>query len=224
MAKLQDRDHELLEFVMRYRIATREVLHRNFFSDSELNAVTKVTSKLVERHFLARHPFIGQASYFTLGTAGAKHFGAPFRSSLPLGPQSLLTQFGLLEYCNAPGVKRTRLRVRELQQKYQAILQKGVEAANYVLDATVIPTRFQFVRVDGGGTADHALRKLRNALACRLKNPICGRLIADNRFDLACVTCSKERADEIRVRVEEEKFPCPVVLFVLPELTSLLKS
>ena len=209
---------------MRYRIATREVLHRNFFSDSELNAVTKVTSRLVDNRFLARHPFIGQASYFTLGPAGAKHFGAPFRTSLPLGPQSLVTQFGILEYCNAPGAKRTRLRVRELQEKYKAILQRGVEAANYVVDATVTPTRFQFVRVDGGGTADHALRKLRGALLCRAKNPICNALIAENRFDLVCVTCSKERADEIRVRVDGDDLRCPVVLFWVPELTSLLKS
>ena len=41
--RLQDRDYELLEHVLRYRVTTREILHRLFFSDSEPNAATLAT-------------------------------------------------------------------------------------------------------------------------------------------------------------------------------------
>lgn len=39
--RLLDRDYEILEHLMTYRVTTREVLHRQFFADSELNAVSE---------------------------------------------------------------------------------------------------------------------------------------------------------------------------------------
>jgi hypothetical protein len=47
--RLLDRDYEILEHLMTYRVTTREVLHRQFFADSELNAVSKVTTRLTEK-------------------------------------------------------------------------------------------------------------------------------------------------------------------------------
>ena len=40
---------------MRYRLTVPDVLHKLFFSDSELNAVTKVTSRLVLHNYLNRY-------------------------------------------------------------------------------------------------------------------------------------------------------------------------
>lgn len=53
--RLSDRDYELFEHIMRYHLTTREVLHRLFFSDSDENAVTKVTSRLVLHGYLSRY-------------------------------------------------------------------------------------------------------------------------------------------------------------------------
>jgi hypothetical protein len=77
--RLLDRDYEILEHLMTYRVTTREVLHRQFFADSELNAVSKVTTRLTENGYLARHEFLANSVYFTLGLRGAKLFGAPAR-------------------------------------------------------------------------------------------------------------------------------------------------
>ena len=77
--RLLDRDYEILEHLMTYRVTTRDVLHRQFFSDSEVNAVSKVTTRLLENEYLARHEFLANSVYFTLGLRGAKLFGAPAR-------------------------------------------------------------------------------------------------------------------------------------------------
>lgn len=124
-SRLQDRDEEILEFVLRYRMTTREVLQRGYFSDSELNAVTKVTSRLVDVGYLARHDFIGTSSYYTLGILAAKYFGIPKRCAEPLGVQSLFIQYGILEYCNEPAFNRNRLRVSELSKKLQNFSKKA---------------------------------------------------------------------------------------------------
>jgi hypothetical protein len=97
--RLQDRDLEILEHVMRYRMTTPEILHRNFFSDSERNAVTKVTSRLSEHQFLQDYPLFGGQTYFSLGTRGAQVMGLSRRKVGPLGPQALFIEYGTLAFC-----------------------------------------------------------------------------------------------------------------------------
>src|SRR5262245_60806711 len=86
---LQERDQEILDHVMRYRLTTPEVLHRLFFSDSERNAVTKVTSRLCQNEFLQSHVLYASHTYFTLAPQGAKLTGLARKKIGPLGPQSL---------------------------------------------------------------------------------------------------------------------------------------
>lgn len=192
--RLQDRDYELLEHLMRYRVTTRDVLHRLFFSDSEPNAVLKVTSRLTDSEYLARHPLVGTNVYFTLGIKGTRVFGIAAKHSQPLGLQSLFIQMGMLEYCCREKTNRKRLRVSEIQEDHPGLLQRGLESSNYVVDADAAESVLQFVRIDGGGTADHVLRKLHQDLSDRQKNPLCNALIQRNRFRLVCVTYSQDKA------------------------------
>ncbi|MCA9191075.1 MAG: hypothetical protein KDB03_04920 [Planctomycetales bacterium] len=212
-ARLQDRDYDILEFVSRYRMVTREILHRIFFDDSELNAVTKVTSRLTEAAFLSRHPFVNTASYFTLGIAGCKLFGLPARCAKELGAQALVTQFGIVDYCTAPGATRARLTVGELHAHHNSLLQKNLDPANYVNDATGEVSKLQFVRVDGGGPADHVVRKIKLDMALRETNTICKELNQLSRFEIACVTYSESKLDQIKKRLDKEQLWCPVQLF-----------
>ncbi len=220
--KLQDRDNEILDFIARYRMATREILHRRFFDDSELNAVTKVTTKLVDANYLLSYPLYGNAKYFVLGTIGAKARGIPPRVAKPIGPQSLLIQYGLLEYCQEQNSHRERLTVSDMQKLYAAIVQRGIDSANYVTDATGELTKLQFVRVDGGGPADHVIRKIRLDMATRNTNAMCSALNANSRFEIVCVTYSKSIAEQIEGRLAKEDLWCPVKVFYSDNLLPLV--
>ena len=51
--QLTDRDFRIFDHLRRYRLTTREILHQLFFSDLDLTAFTKVTSRLVDGGYLA---------------------------------------------------------------------------------------------------------------------------------------------------------------------------
>lgn len=220
--RLLDRDYEILEHLMTYRVTTREVLHRQFFSDSELNAVSKVTTRLTENEYLARHDFLANSVYFTLGRRGAKLFGVSARCTQPLGPQSLYTQFGILEYCFGDKKQRSRLRVARLVEKYPGLLKKGVDPSQYVMDASITPSRLSYVRVDGGGTNDHVLRKIDADIRCRLEIPLCAAMIQAGRFQIACVTFTEEKQKELERKIPAQNFPCAVSVEVAPILCDLM--
>ena len=207
---------------MTYRVTTREVLHRQFFSDSEVNAVSKVTTRLIENGHLAKHEFLANSVYFTLGLRGAKRFNAPARCTLPLGTQSLYTQFGILGYCFGEKPQRTRLRVAKLLEKHPALLKKGVDPSQYVVDASTTPSLLSFVRVDGGGPNDHVLRKIDADIKCRLEIPLCASLMQTGRFQIACVTFTEEKQKELERKIPGQKFPCAVTVEVVPILRDLL--
>ena len=220
--RLLDRDYEILEHLMTYRVTTREVLHRQFFADSELNAVSKVTTRLTENGYLARYEFIANSVYFTLGLRGAKLFGAPARCAKEPGTQTLYTQLGILGYCFGEKPQRMRLRVATLLEKHPALLKKGVDPSQYVVDASTTPSLLSFVRVDGGGTNDHVLRKIDADIKCRLEIPLCASLMQSGRFQIACVTFTEEKQKELERKIPAQKFPCAVSVEVVPILSDLL--
>lgn len=220
--RLLDRDYEILEHLMTYRVTTRDVLHRQFFSDSEVNAVSKVTTRLLENEYLARHEFLANSVYFTLGLRGAKLFGAPARCAQEPGTQTLYTQLGILGYCFGEKTQRTRLRVATLREKHPGLLKKGVEPAQYVVDASTTPSMLSFVRVDGGGSNDHVLRKIDADIQCRLEIPLFASLMETGRFQIACVTFTEEKQKELERKIPTQKFPCAVTVEVVPLLRDLL--
>ena len=220
--RLQDRDYEILEHIFQYRVTTREVLRRQFFSDSEPNAVTKVTSRLVDGRFLQRFPLPGNSSYFRLGPAGVRIVGGQRKCAEPLNIQSLYNNLGILGFCFGSSNNRRRMTVAEVKADLPELLQKKVEPTQYVLDAGEQGSRLTFVRVDGGGTGDHVVRKIRADIQKRIANPLCASLMQDRQFAIACVTyCDTKKADIDR-RLSVEALACPVFVEVVPLLNDLL--
>ncbi|MEZ6033138.1 MAG: hypothetical protein R3C17_08610 [Planctomycetaceae bacterium] len=219
---LQDRDFEILEHLMTYRVTTREVLHRQFFADADLNAVSKVTTRLIKSEHLVKHEFLANSVYFTFGRRAAKIFRVSARCTQPLGTQSLYTQFGILGYCFGEKPQRTRLRVATIQEKHPELLHKDVQASQYVVDASTTPSLLSFVRVDGGGTTEHVLRKIEADIKCRLEIPLCASLIQAGRFQIACVTLTEEKQKDLERKIPAQNFPCAVTVEVVPILRDLL--
>ena len=198
------------------------MLHRQFFADADLNAVSKVTTRLIKSEHLAKHEFLANSVYFTFGRRAAKIFRVSARCTQPLGTQSLYTQFGILGYCFGEKPQRTRLRVAKIQEKHPELLHKDVQASQYVVDASTTPSLLSFVRVDGGGTTEHVLRKIEADIKCRLEIPLCASLIQAGRFQIACVTLTEEKQKDLERKIPAQNFPCAVTVEVVPILRDLL--
>ncbi len=65
-SKVTQRDYEIFQHVLRYRISSREAIHRVLFPKVTINAVTKVTVRLQAQNWLNRYPSVVPQCYFTL--------------------------------------------------------------------------------------------------------------------------------------------------------------
>jgi hypothetical protein len=221
--RLVDRDYEIFEHVMRYRMTTREVLQRLFFPDSELNAVTKVTSRLVEHGFLNRYELYPLRSYFTLGPKSASFLGIVYKKTRDLGPLAKAREFGTLSFCCLSERLRERLTVRELSERHPELLQGGLDNSHYYLDNDGEITRLAYIRVDLGGSVDHILRKCRDDIAARQRIDAFDHLMNNRRFALAIVTGRKEKADKIQEAVQQRRdWPVEFRIEAVPELVELV--
>lgn len=220
--RLQDRDYEILQHIFTYRASTRDVLHRLFFSDSALNAVTKVTSRLIEGRFLQAFPLPGNSAYFRLGPAGVREVGGTRKCAKELGVQALYTNLAILGFCFDQHTNRRRMTVSEIQKELPQLIQKQTEPSQYVLDAADGQFRLTFVRVDGGGTSDHVVRKIRDDIERRLPNAMIASLIHMRQFSISCVTYCETKKEDIQRRLQREEFVCDVEVQVVPSLSSIL--
>jgi hypothetical protein len=223
-AHLQDRDYDILEHVMRYRITTPEVLHRMpEFADSERNAVTKVTSRLCENGFLLSFPLYKNYTYFTLGKNGARITYLPTRRVGPLGPQALYREYGMLAFCHLMGTPRERLRVKELEQKFRECFVKGCDVSHYYSERNGDVDIPAYVWVEGGGTVDHIFNVVsREILEKRRRHPGMRERIDEGRFALTVVTYNSEKREAIAGSLAKLRYPVYVRVEVIPELIHLL--
>lgn len=221
--RLVDRDYEIFEHVMRYRMTTREVLQRLFFADSELNAVTKVTSRLVEHGFLNRYELYPSRSYFTLGAKSASFLGIGHKKTRDLGPLAKAREFGVLSYCCLTERLRERLTVRELSEFHPELLLGGLDNSHYYLDNDDELTRLAYIRVDLGGSVDHILRKCRDDIAARIKHEAFEHLMNNRRFAIAIITAREEKVEKIREATEKRQdWPVDFRIEAVPELVELV--
>lgn len=151
--RLSDRDHDILQHLMRYRLTTREVLHKLFFADSDLNAVTKVTSRMTTHGYLSRYEFIQPRTYHVLGPEAARLLGISQNKTKDLGPQALYTEYGTLAYCCLGQTLRERMLVREVRERYAPLLHRKIDSSHYYLDNDGQTTRLAYIRVDHGGSS-----------------------------------------------------------------------
>ena len=220
--RLVDRDYEILQHLGRYHITTREVLHRLFFSDSEENAVTKVTSRLTLHGFLNRYELYFPRTYFTLGPQATLLLGATPKKCHELGPQALIREFGTLAYCCLSQESRTRLTVSEIRERHPQLLQHGFDSSHYYLDNDGETTRLAHIRVDYGGGLEHIVRKCHDEIETRYESAVFKQIIDNDRFLVAIVTAHQDKVNAIHEAVKRQKWPCRFRIEAVPDLANLI--
>ena len=208
---------------MRYRLTTPHVLHELFFPGTDRNAVTKVTSRLCQHAFLASHPLYGANTYLTLGKAGARLFGLPARRLGSLGPHALYREFGVLSFCCQLTPRRERLRIRDLAAKFPSLIAPGIDGSHYYLDAEQGTVRLGCIWIEGGGSTDHIVRHVENAIIQPRKSvPALAQYIDQGRFVVAVVTFTAEKRGEIAQALGSLHTSVLFRVEVVPELRQLL--
>lgn len=76
--------------------------------------------------------------------------------------------------------------------------------------------------MDGGGSADHVIRKLRQDVSARQLNPLCNALMEHKRFEVVCVTYTEEKANQIKSRLAKEVLGCSWQVYFNTNLLPLL--
>ncbi len=220
--RLGDRDYEIFEHILRYHMTTREVLHRLFFSDSDPNAVTKVLSRLTEHEYVRRYEMYPQRSYYVLGPQATKLLGTSLKRFKPLGPLALAREFATLAFCCLSNEKRVRLTVREIHDRHPQLVQPEIDSSHYYLDNDGTTTRLAYIRVDGGGTVDHILRKCRDDVRHRIRHQTFRDLVDNDRFMIAVVTAREEKAAFLHDAIKRQDWKCRFRIETVPELAQLI--
>ena len=221
--RLQDRDYEILEHVMRYRLTTPEVLHRLFFDGLDRNAVTKVTSRLCDDEFLLSHALYGSNTYFTLGRRGAKVTGLGSKKVGPLGPQACYREFGTLAFCCLSLQQRERLRVRDINEKFPQAFASRLDSSHYYIDHDGTVARLGFIWVEAGGPVDHIIRTVQQDIIDRRRAvPFLKEYIEGQRFVVAIVTCTQEKKEAITLALKQVSTPVLFRVEYFSELIHLL--
>lgn len=216
---INTRDRTILGQIARYRLTTNAVLRVTLFPKAKLNAVVKVTARLVRAGWLLAFPFIGSRTYFVLAPSAARTCGVGEDRAAPLGSQSLPMEAAVLEYCLAGTRKRHRLTTAELAEKLPW-LPAALRVAPHALD----PDGFlELIRIDLGAPADHVARKCLADITRRLAVPECERLIRAGRVRLVVLTPSAEKAEAVRRSLAAKELPetLTVHLAVIPDLLHL---
>lgn len=204
--RLNDRDFEILEHISRYRLTTRDVLHRLFFDDSEINAVSKVVSRLERNHFIKSHPLDGSARYYTLGVSGCKTLGTSLKYVKEFQGQGLAHWLGKLRFCCGQLPERQLLTVREVKKRQPELLIRGKAANNnYYIDREMEHDRdlIGFIRVDHGRDVTSLVTHCQAMIHSRMEYPYWRRIIENRLFVVAIVTAYESKAELLREKIAE---------------------
>lgn len=221
--RLVDRDYDILDHLTRYRLTTRDVLHQLFFDDSEINAVTKVTTRLTEHGFLKKYEWATGRNYFVIGQEAARIMGVSPRKCKPIGPQAFPMELATLMFCCLQEPRRERLKVAELNRQFPDLLARKLDNSHYYLDHCPDgPVRLAYIRVDQGGTRDHIARKCEKDIRDRQYIPSFRELVETDRFMIAVITATQEKAQLIRQTLAKRSWPIRFRVEVVKELALVL--
>ena len=220
--RLSTRDRRIIEHVARYKLTTKEMLHRLFFDQNEPNAAIKVANRLCDEGWLKKFSLLYPRQYLVAGKRTVQALGLPSTRSLPLGPQSLPTEYAVLHYA-APTESIKRLTRAEVTSSFEWYSEDWVTAAHSIRlsDCSRV---LELIRVDLGGPADHVARKCSVDVETRSESPAFQNALEEALFKLVVITATSDKASAIQFSLQRQLWPDGISfhLAVIPELLPLL--
>lgn len=220
-----ERDAAILEHLRRYHLTTPEVLHRLFFQGAGLNAVRKVTSRLIRERRIFPATLYEQRKYFVLTPREAERLGEHRSIGREFEYQGLVNAYGLLSFCVAAGVQK--FTVKEFAAAFPEFVIPGVRSGNYYVEPEMTregrKNRLAFIHVDYGASPETIVKKVRKIISRGYTLPEFSRLILTGNFIVTVVCPTEAKAEEIKTALSTEP-PSPVRFRItaVPDLGELL--
>ncbi len=224
-SEVRQRDCAILRHVERYRITTREALHRTLFQKVAINAVTKVTSRLQAEGWLNQYPVFYKSFYFTLAPRAAELLGSAEAAwSEAPATEALRAAYGMLAYCCLSKTPRCRLLTREVREEHPQLYFPDIDSDRYYLDATQRPMAWGIMFIDDGCPAEQMVAGYHDDLRARCSRPDFSEFLAAGHFRLAVITATAERAAVIGKCLRQAEWPrrLRTTVELAPKLTYLL--
>jgi hypothetical protein len=195
-----------VEQVVRDHIATNDSIQRRFFATHHRSTVTRITSQLCATGWLAESLLVYPRKYFLPGPLAVSAYGIPQQRQNPLGPQSLPTEYALLEYTGANATDVTRVTSEELQPRFPWYRLEDL-AAPHCLRATGAHRTLELIRVDLGGPADQVARKCRDGIQSRKNAVEFEKLLLSGGFSIVVITATNSKAKAIESALSHHIWP-----------------
>ncbi len=225
--KLTGRDYEILQHLLRYRIATREMFHRALFAKVSRNAVTKVVTRLVANGWLNRHPFLVASCYFTLSKKAALLFGTPeVAIEQPIPPRQMIVEYAVAAYCCLGEKPRQLLTVEEIERDYPQLVFDQLDSQKYYLDAGFRPELLGQIIVDDGAPPQVFLERCRQDVSARVKRATVRKLVQGGGYRLTILTAVAEKASVFRSGLKKLEWPegLRTEIVVIPNLINAVAN
>jgi hypothetical protein len=215
---LTERERAGLHLIRRYRISTPRLIASEIYDGSESNA-KKFISRV--RDYVASDPLGTKTSYYRLTVAGAKLLGAPEEIARPCGPQALPKTVGILDFCCAGPTSRRRYVRQEFLEDFPE-LAKDLLGKDYYTDFFIdfdgTQARFGQIVVDLGGEYKKLISKCRVKLREYLELAHIRDIISDGLFCFAIVVAEEEKAQAIRLALNQKPLKARVLVETSAEL------
>ena len=225
LSSVTERDQSILRHIERYRITTREALHRTLFPKVAINAVTKVTSRLLAEGWLNQYPVFYKSFYLTLAPRATELLGtAETVPTEALTLEALRATYGMLAFCCLSKRPRCRLSAGEVQEDHPQLYFPNLNSDRYYLDATQRPMTYGIMFIDDGSAAAQMVAGYRDDLQARCQRGGFHEFLGAGQFCLAVVTATAERAAAIGKSLRQQEWPqrLRTTVELVPKLTYLL--
>lgn len=221
--RLNTLERRIVEQVIRDHLATNDSIHHRFLADRHRSTVTRITSRLCNSGWLAETLLIYPRKYFLPGPLAVSAYGIPQQRQNPLGPQSLPTEYALLEYTGANAPDVTRVTPEELQPRYPWYRREDATTPHCL---RVIENRpmLELIRIDLGGPADLVARKCRDAVLSRKVSVEFEKLVLSRGFSIVIITATSSKAKAIEASLTHHIWPDGLVFRInaFPSLIPLI--
>ncbi|MEQ9094957.1 MAG: hypothetical protein RIE32_01690 [Phycisphaerales bacterium] len=230
--RITDRDLDIMEHVCRHRITTREAVQAMFLPEHELNAATKVLSRLAKADLLTGGMLPdGQTKYWRLSKRYVRSNGLHPYNAKPLTFGPAVEHFGVLAFCCLQATPRHLFTRDEFRDLFPDHYDEHLLRSHYYLDVDSHGTeRLGLILVDAGGRDEARLvRRFRQVYRRRLALPGFRQRLRDpNRlFIIAVVVPNSDKKAAVqraidRAESHDEQWPVTFRVSVEPRLERMM--
>ncbi len=204
--QLGKRDRAIVADVIRYRLTTNELIHQRYLPQANINAVTKITSRLTAAGWLQRHTLVGSQLYFVPSRTACRHFALSISRCRPMGLQTLATSLSIAQYCQTLSQGYRLVDSGDLELYWSWIPPK-LRRFPYAMLPGADAVQLRPIRVDLGGTPEHVATKCAHDIKLRQQVGGFRALLSERRLVYVVLTSTDTKKDLIKSAIQNRDWP-----------------